>query len=136
MSAFKYIQENGKTYLVIDNRMKIRWAQRFVPAAESVTVLPSSVSLNKSTLTLKVEGTETLTATILPSNTTDKSVTWASSDETVATVSNEGLVTAVKVGTAKITCTSKANTSLKAECALTVEAKEANSEPEAEAGQE
>lgn len=124
MGSFKYIQENNKIYLVIANRIKVRWLQRFVPTAESVTVLPSSVSLNKSELTLKVDGTETLTATVLPATTTDKSVLWASSDEEVATVSDAGLVTAIKVGTAKITCSSKVNSSLKAECALTVEAKE------------
>lgn len=82
----------------------------------------TGITLNKGTLTLEVNATETLTATVAPSNADDKTVTWASSDEAVATVSNTGLVTAVAAGTATITVTSVADNTKKATCELTVAA--------------
>jgi uncharacterized protein YjdB/formylglycine-generating enzyme required for sulfatase activity len=66
----------------------------------------TAVSLNKTTLDLYVGGTsstETLIATIVPGNATNKRVTWTSSDEDVATVNDAGQVTAVGLGTAIIT---------------------------------
>ncbi|MGI6653008.1 MAG: Ig-like domain-containing protein [Christensenellales bacterium] len=63
----------------------------------------TGVSLNKTTLTLLVGNSETLTATVAPENATHKDVTWSSDDETVATVDNSGKVTAVAPGTATIT---------------------------------
>lgn len=63
----------------------------------------TAIELNKSSTEIKCGNTETLTATPTPSNTTD-SISWASSDESVATVSN-GVVTAVGLGNATITVT-------------------------------
>ena len=63
----------------------------------------SSVTLNKSSLTLTEGGFETLISTVMPSNATEKTVTWTSSNTSVATVSSEGVVTAVSAGTATIT---------------------------------
>lgn len=62
------------------------------------------VSLDKTTLALTVGGTQQLTATVAPDNATNKAVSWSSSNESVATVSN-GLVTAVSAGKATITVT-------------------------------
>lgn len=70
-----------------------------------ITVLPveaESVTLSKSELTMEEGDIQTLTATVGPANTTDKTVTWSSSDERIATVVN-GKVTAKAVGTAVIT---------------------------------
>ncbi|MDE6050020.1 MAG: Ig-like domain-containing protein [Paramuribaculum sp.] len=67
--------------------------------------------------------TATLKAIITPENATDKTVTWSSSNEAVATVSATGLVTAIKAGTATITA-STAN-GLTATCTVTVKAKPA-----------
>ena len=65
-----------------------------------------SVSLNKTTLTLEEQQAETLVTTINPSDTTDdKTLTWKSSNPEVATVDQEGKVTAVKEGTTTITVT-------------------------------
>ena len=70
-------------------------------------ILVTSVTLNKSALTLTVGNSETLTATVKPDNATDKDVTWTSDNETFATVDDNGTVTAVAVGTATITVTTQ-----------------------------
>ncbi|CAH1211079.1 hypothetical protein PAECIP111891_03678 [Paenibacillus allorhizoplanae] len=66
-----------------------------------------SVTLNKENATLKQGETVKLIATVLPENASNKSVTWSSSDENIATVSTEGLVTASEntTGTAIIIVT-------------------------------
>jgi hypothetical protein len=65
----------------------------------------SGVSLNKNELSLNKGDTETLVATVLPSDASNKNVTWSSSNDSVATVSSNGLVTAVGVGNATVTVT-------------------------------
>lgn len=69
---------------------------------KSTEVSVTSVSLNKSTLDIKVGETATLTATINPTNATNKNVTWESDNTQIATVDTAGKVTAIKEGTAKI----------------------------------
>jgi len=73
----------------------------------TVTVDVTSVSLNKSSTSIDVGNTETLVATIEPSNATNQNVIWSSSNHAVATVSADGTVTAIAAGTATITVTSK-----------------------------
>ncbi|MBO5280596.1 MAG: InlB B-repeat-containing protein [Clostridia bacterium] len=85
---------------------------------ELATVSVTGVTLNKSSATLTEGDTLTLTATVAPTNATNKNVTWKSSDTTVATVSN-GVVTAKKAGTATITVTT-ADGSKTETCAVTV----------------
>ena len=86
----------------------------------ATTVAVTEVTLNKTTLSLEKGKSETLTATVLPDTATDKTVSWSSSDEAVASVDATGKITALKAGTAKITATSTSNTSVKAECIVTV----------------
>jgi uncharacterized protein YjdB len=81
----------------------------------------TSVSLNKNATALMVGDTETLVATVLPVNATDKAVIWSSSNGNVATV-NDGVVTAVSEGSATITVTSHADNTKQATCAVTVTA--------------
>ena len=79
----------------------------------------TGISLNKDALTLDVGGTETLKASLSPETATNKGVKWTSSDESIVKVSDKGVVTAVKAGTASITVTSE-DGSFSATCAVTV----------------
>lgn len=71
----------------------------------AVTVNVTGISLNKSTMGIFVGSPEQLTATISPADATNQIVTWTSSNESAATVSASGLVTAIAAGTAVITVT-------------------------------
>ena len=76
----------------------------------TVTVKPisvNSVKLNKKTATIKKGNKLTLKATVAPSNATDKSVTWKSSNRKIATVTSKGVVKGIKKGMATITVTTK-----------------------------
>ena len=68
------------------------------------TISVTDVTLSQTEAALNIGESVTLTATVAPDDATDKTVTWASSDETVATVA-DGVVTAVAAGTATITAT-------------------------------
>ena len=84
------------------------WTQNVVPV--------TGVSLSKTSLSIKADDAETLTATVAPSDALDKTVTWGSSNTGVATVDG-GIVTAVGAGTATITAKVGDKT---ATCAVTV----------------
>jgi uncharacterized protein YjdB len=81
-------------------------------------VTVSKITLNKTSLTLSKGKSSTLTATIKPANATNQTLTWTSSNTKVAKVSADGKVTAVKNGTATITC--KAANGKTATCKVTV----------------
>ena len=87
----------------------------------SKKVIPvTSVTLNKTSLALTEQETFQLSATVSPDNATDKTVTWSSSNTAVATVSSNGLVTAVQEGSATITAKAGDKT---ATCTVTVSKK-------------
>ena len=90
-------------------------------ARTTVTVPVTSVELSPATATLEPGKTVTLKATVKPDDASDKSVTWTSSDEKVATV-KDGVVTAVAPGEATVTATSVDNAKATATCAVTVKA--------------
>ena len=77
----------------------------------------TSISLNKPSLTLYIGGSDTLVANISPTNVTNKTVTWKSSNPDVASVNN-GVITALSEGTTKIIATTTNGKS--AECSVTV----------------
>ena len=80
----------------------------------------SQITLNKAEASISVGNSETLTATVAPENATIKALTWASSDEDVATVAPDGTVTAVKAGAATITATAADGSGKSATCTVTV----------------
>lgn len=80
----------------------------------------SGISLNKTQDSLKVGDTDTLIATVSPDSATNKNVTWASSDSSIASVDSTGKVTAIKAGTATITATTQDESNLSASCSVTV----------------
>lgn len=86
--------------------------ETFVVALESITLTPSAISLTEGETT-------TVKATLTPSNTTQTSVRWSSSNASVATVS-EGKVTALAEGSATITCTSVSNGAIVAKASVVV----------------
>lgn len=81
-------------------------------------VVPASITLDQSTLSMAVGGTQKLTASILPDNATDKSITWSSDAPGIVEVAADGTVTAKAAGTAIITAT-KVN-GLTITCTITV----------------
>ena len=100
----------------------IPYSQSLIVEGKSADKPITSVSLNKTSLTLVEGGNETLKATINPSNTTDsKTLTWSSSNTSVATVSS-GKVTAKAPGTATITVTTSNGKT--ATCTVTVKKRE------------
>jgi len=104
---------SGSTYTVTANTTI---AATFSPIqVSSITVAPSSK-------TLAVGGSQQLTATASPDNALDKTVTWSTSNGSVATVSSTGLVTAVAAGTATITATANDGSGKTGTCSITVEA--------------
>ena len=80
----------------------------------------SQITLNKAETSISVGNSETLTATVTPENAANKALTWASSDEDVATVAPDGTVTAVKAGAATITATAADGSGKSAVCKVTV----------------
>lgn len=85
----------------------------------NVRTYSTSVSLNKTSLSLYTTQKATLKATVAPASTSNKSVKWSSSNNSVATVSDSGVVTAVGKGTATITCKT-ADSGKKATCTVNV----------------
>lgn len=83
-------------------------------------LVPQSISLNKSSLSLVVKRTAQLTAAVSPSTATNKSVSWTSSNPAVATVDSKGNVKAIKAGSTTITATAKGAASIKKSIKVTV----------------
>ena len=87
---------------------------------QSATVTVNSVTLNTHSATIEDMATLQLSATVSPSNASDPTVTWTTSNSSVATVSSNGLVTGKGPGTCTITCTSNSNSSISDSCSITV----------------
>lgn len=101
-----------------------------VPSFKTKPIAVTGVTLDKTTLSLQEGATGNLVATVAPSDASYKAVRFTSSDDAIATVDNDGLVTAVAAGTADITVESIENGSKTAVCTLTVTEPEPEPEPE------
>ena len=84
----------------------------------SKVIKVSQVVLNVRTLSMSIGATNQLTATVKPSNATNKSITWSSSNPSVVSVDSNGKITALKQGTAKIYA--KADNGVFDECGVIV----------------
>ena len=93
-----------------------------VSASCSVTVLQpvTSISLNRTSLMLNALDTFELRATVYPADANNKNVSWSSSNESVATVDDNGLVTAHSKGNAVITVASQDGSNISKTCSVTV----------------
>ena len=80
----------------------------------------TKISLSANSLLMKTGRTATITATVLPADATNQSLTWSSSVEGVATVDQTGKVTAIKEGTTVITATAKDDSGISASCTVQV----------------
>ena len=83
-------------------------------------MLAKSITLDQTEVRLEATQTTTLLAIILPDNTSVKTVVWTSSDEDVAVVDENGVVTAIAIGEATITATTTDGTNLSVSCKVTV----------------
>jgi uncharacterized repeat protein (TIGR02543 family) len=100
------------------------YASLEVPVIIKVTVEPKvlSVALDANKLYLNVGGVKTISSNVFPETITNKSVTFTSSNEGIATVSADGKITAIAEGTAIITATSVSDPTISTTCDITVSA--------------
>ena len=111
-SIYQFKFTNCNNTIAIDN--VYFWKSAGTASVESVT-------LDKTTATIEVDEALLLKATVLPAEAANKNVVWTSSNTDVATVSAEGIVTGLTVGTTTITATSEYDNTKLATCAITVE---------------
>ena len=97
------------------------------PVIEDVKV--TGITVASADISLEEGATKAITATVTPDNATNKEVTYKSTDETIATVDEKGVVTGVKEGTTTVTVTSKENAEITATVNITVTKKSENPTP-------
>lgn len=114
----KYKSSSKYTKYKYDPRMRIYTVKSKAPSKVPV----QSVSLNKSKTNVKKGKKVQLSAKIIPTNATNKNVTWSTSNKKIATVSKKGLVKGIKAGKATITVKTK-DGKKKARCKVTVKKK-------------
>ena len=112
----------NRTYKIVATDKAGNRTEKTITVYDGTYVIPvTGVSLDESSITLDVGGNQTLTATVTPEDATNKKVRWSSDNEAVATVSEDGVVTAVAGGTAVITATTHDGL-FTASCTVTVNA--------------
>ena len=111
--------KKGETQIAAQGESGVVTKATLTVTSSSSTVKVTKVTLNKDSLSLKVGGSGSFTATVTPSNATNKTITWSSSNTSVATVDN-GKIKAIAVGTSTITA--KAHNGIKATATVKVTA--------------
>ena len=111
-----------KVYDLVDENM-------YYNISLTVEAIPvTNIAMSEASISMQVEGTHQLNATVTPSNATNTDYVWVSLDESVATVSESGLVTAVGVGGTTITATAQDGSGVYGSCTVTVSAKPATTD--------
>ena len=119
---FPILAADNATHTIIAVDKAGNRAEKTVTLYKSYGVVPvTGVSLDENEVTLDMGSSQPLTATVTPENATNKKVRWSSDNESVATVSEDGVVTAVTEGTAAITVTTYDGL-FTAKCTVTVSA--------------
>lgn len=116
-----YVEGYGQLYCYMEYGSTAYQAYYDVIVTEPKKTLVTSISLNSNSVNLLPGETEQLTASILPSNASDKTVTWASDNVNVATVESDGLVKGVGPGSATITCRAADGSGVSTTCKVNVE---------------
>ena len=121
-TAVATVDETGKITAVAPGTATIKIIVGGVSASCEVTVTQAvtKITLDKTKLSLDVPQTYQLTATITPSDASNKNLIWTSSNESAATVDENGLVTAVGNGTAVIKAEAADGSGISASCTVTV----------------
>ena len=126
--VYAYVGEDGKLTLSVNIPNFISWAGwacynnvqlTYYRDKSEAKTLVENITLSKSSADLTTGDALTLTATISPDNADDKSYTWSSNNESVATVTN-GVVVALSEGTATITATANDGGDASGSCTVTV----------------
>ena len=118
VNQYGYVEAigNGNAIITVTTNDLEKTAKCSIVVAQKVT----SISLNETSLSL-IEGEEqTLSVSISPNNANDKTINWTSSDNSIATVDENGKVKAVSKGTATIKATANDGSDTYATCSVTV----------------
>lgn len=128
-SSISSISENG-VLTVSESETATSITVTATPAADSgvsgtatvsiETIKVTSINLSESSISIIIGETKTITATVLPANATNSALIWTSSDDAVATVDNQGVVSAIESGTATIRAAASDGSGIFANCAVTV----------------
>lgn len=127
--VFCFLKSNGEVFAKCSVTVQIPDTQPEPTKPEPKPTEPEVVKVSGITLNpdinLKIEegNSSKITATVVPSNATNSSVKWVSSSPDVATVDDNGNVTAIKAGSTTITCTAVDGSGVSASCHVTVKAK-------------
>lgn len=110
--------EGDKVTVTYSGEKKVKSVKAVKKAA---TIPVTAITLNKTATTISAGNTETLSVTaVAPDNATDKTYTWKTSDASIATVDQDGKVTAVAVGTVIIYAEANDGSGVKGNCTVTV----------------
>ena len=101
---------NNMDYVLIRNIIRKKVTNTTTPTPTQLSTIEiKSIKLNKTNISLSVGKSDTLVATITPSNAIDNNLTWSSSNENIVKVNNSGIIMAISKGKATISVKSKNN---------------------------
>ena len=109
---------NGTTKIVVTTTDQRKTDECVITVAQYVTGL----SLDNSAITLSIGQSRLLTATVIPDNAYDKTIVWTTSDPSVVSVDENGIITARSKGEAIVTALANDGSGIQATCTVTVEA--------------